>query len=64
MNYILTPEQIINKANQMIGVTEMINKYDVQPQVQMEYAEMVAEELLDWIGPKERGSVVVMVHMW
>lgn len=57
MNYILTPEQIINKANQMIGVTEMINKYDVQPQVQMEYAEMVAEELaLDWPEGEGFGS--------
>ena len=47
MNYVMYPQQIINRANGMVGVTEMIEKYDIQPNVQMEYAEMVAEELAE-----------------
>ena len=48
MNYILTPQEIINRASRMIGVAEMMDKYQIHPNVQMEVAEMVAEELVDW----------------
>ena len=47
MNYILTPQDIINRANRMIGVTEMMDKYQIRPNVQMEIAEMIAEELAE-----------------
>ena len=47
MNYVMYPQQIINRANGMVGVTEMINETGIREKVQMDIATMIAEELAD-----------------
>ena len=49
----MTPEDIIYRANQMIGVAEMMGKYQIHPSVQMEIAEMTAQELAETWPPYE-----------
>ena len=54
MNYVMYPQQIINRANCMVGVTEMINETGIRKKVQMDIAKMVAEELAEnW--PEDEG---------
>ena len=48
MNYILTPQEIINRANQMTGVAEMMTENNVDRADQVTIATDVAEELVDW----------------
>ena len=48
MNYILTPQEIINRANRMTGVAEMMTENNVDQADQVTIATDVAEELVDW----------------
>ena len=54
MNYIMTPQEIIHRANGLTGVAEMMTENNVDQADQVTIATDVAEALVDW-WPEDEG---------